>query len=97
MQPTNPAGTSRDNPLYFKFLRDGEDNLQLGKIVVALALSVLSAYLATQAQRAGSGPDQMKAAKMRFHRTTGLLAARQAQFWLKIADNARDRYEIAKL
>lgn len=96
MPPTEP-GTSRENPLYFKFLRDEQDNIQWSKVVLALALTVLSGYLATQAQRAGSGPDQLKAAKMRFHKTVETVARGQVVFWGKVADNASTRYDIARL
>jgi hypothetical protein len=90
-------GSTPEAPLYFRFLRDDQDNIQWGKVVVALALSVLSAYLATQAQRSGSGPDQMKAIKMKYHRAVNELAIGQAKFWSKVADNAATRYDIARL
>jgi hypothetical protein len=97
MRPTSPEPGSRNNPLYFRILRDDKDNFDLAKIVVALGLTVLSAYLATQAQRAGSGPDQLKAARMRFHRGVVQLAYAQVKFWDKVAKDARDRYDLARL
>jgi hypothetical protein len=98
MPPTDAApGTTADNPLYFKFLRADDDSIDWGKVVLALALTVLSGYLATQAQRAGSNPDQLKAAKMRFHKTVKDAAEAQVTFWRKVADNAGTRYDIARL
>lgn len=96
MTKTDP-GASPDNPLYFKFLRDGNDDLNWGKVAVALAVTVLSGYLATQSQRAGSGPDQLKAAKMRLYRMVGQVARGQVQFWGQIESNAHTRYDIARL
>lgn len=96
MRPTE-AGTTPEHPLYFRFLRDDQNDLQLGKILVALGLTVLSAYLATQAQRAGSGPDQLKAAKMKVYKTISKVAHGQAAFWGKVAQNADTRYDIARL
>lgn len=96
MRPTE-AGTTPDHPLYFRVLRDDQDQLQWSKVVIALGLTVLSAYLAAQAQRGASGPDQLKSAKMRFHKGVVQLAYRQVMFWEKVAKYARDRYEIARL
>lgn len=100
MKPTEPTpvpGSTPDNPLFFKFLRDEDDQISLKKIVVMLALTALSGYLATQAQRAGSSPDQLKSARMRVHRAAETVSRRQAAFWSSVADHHHDLYEIARL
>jgi hypothetical protein len=90
-------GASPDNPVYFRFLRDEDNALDWKKIVVMLGLTVLSGYLATQSQRAGSSPDQMKAARMRFHRAVIQVAHGQVNLWSDIARHHADLYEIARL
>lgn len=97
MRPTEPAGSSPANPLYFRVIRDAQDNIDWKKVAVALALSALSGYLAVRAQRAASGPDQLKAAKMRLYLFLSRSARNHEAFWRKIADNADTRYDIARL
>jgi hypothetical protein len=95
--PTTDPGTSPDHPLYFRILRDDQDQLQWSKIVIALGLTVLSAYLAAQAQRGASSPDQLRSAKMAFYRTVWKVANGQVVFWRKVAQDADTRYDIARL
>lgn len=95
--PARPEPGTPDNPIYFRFLRDEKDKIQLGKLLLTLGLTVLATYLAAQAQRSSSSPDQLKTAKMRIYRTMGQVANRNLVFWEKVAATARDRYEIAKL
>jgi hypothetical protein len=90
-------GSTRDNPVYFRFLRDDENNLDIKKVLVMLALTILSGYLAVQSQRIGSSPDQLRSARMRYHRAAGRVAASQGKFWTEIAKHHADRYEIARL
>jgi hypothetical protein len=96
MRATEP-GASPDSPLYFRILRDDQDQLQWSKVVVALGLAVLSAYLTAQAQQAGSGPDQLRSVKMAFYRALGRAARGQSVFWARIAQDADTRYDIARL
>lgn len=90
-------GATPENPIYFRFLRDEQLKLDWRKIAVALALTALSGYLATASQRAGSRPDGLKTARMRYHATAGKLAAGQVEFWRKVYKHHADMYEIARL
>lgn len=53
---TQPAGSAADSPLWMKLVRD-EDGPKWGNILVMLAVTVASGWLASKAQRAGSNPD----------------------------------------
>jgi hypothetical protein len=90
-------GATKEHPIFFKFLRDDENNLDWKKIVLMLALTALSGYLATSSQRLGSHPDQLRTARMRYHRAVGVFAARQGEAWSKIAKYHADMYEVARL
>jgi hypothetical protein len=58
------TGGSKDNPIFMKLIRD-DDGVKWGNIVVMLALTVVSGYLATKSQRAGSKIDFEREVKMR--------------------------------
>jgi hypothetical protein len=90
-------GSTRENPIYFRFLRDEELKLDWRKIATMLALTALSGYLATASQRAGSRPDGLKMARMYYHATAGKLAAKQTEFWRGVYKHHADLYEIARL
>jgi len=94
---TAELGSTPDNPVYFRFLRDDTNKLDLRKVLMMLALTALTGYLAARSQRYGSNPDSLKTARMRYHRAVGSTAARHAQFWSELAKHHADMYEIAKL
>jgi hypothetical protein len=62
---TEVAGSNKDNPVWMKFVRDEDDNIQWGRIFLALALTALSGYIASQAQRAGGNIDFVTQARMK--------------------------------
>ena len=61
---TDQAGGSPEQPLYFKWVRDADGQVNWGRVVLALGLTALSAYLSMQAQRAGASPDAIKTLRM---------------------------------
>jgi hypothetical protein len=97
MAQTTILGETPEHPIYFKFLRDEDLKLDWKKIAVMLALTALSGYLATQSQRLGSQPDQLRTARMRYHRALGLAAAHQGEFWSRVAKHHADLYEVARM
>jgi hypothetical protein len=80
-----------------KLVRDGDGQVQWGKIVVMLALTVVSGYLASQSQRAGARPDLVKQAKMRAYLTVEKAARVQAAAWKRVEGFAHTAYEIERL
>jgi hypothetical protein len=56
---------TKESPIYMKFLRDEEDKIDWAKILIMLALTVASGYLASKSQRWGSSStDPIKSLKM---------------------------------
>lgn len=80
-----------------KLVRDGNGQVQWGRIAVMLALTVVSGYLATQSQRAGSNPDLIRQAKMRAYLAVEKIAHVQAVAWQRIEGFAHTAYEIERL
>lgn len=63
--PDQVAGESAARPVYMKMVRDGDGEIRWGRILVMLAVTVLSGYLATKSQRAGGRIDFETELKMR--------------------------------
>jgi hypothetical protein len=59
-----PAGTTPEQPLFFKWVRDEQGQVNWGRVVLALALTVATAYLSVQTQRSASSPDFARSARM---------------------------------
>jgi hypothetical protein len=80
-----------------KIILDEEGKISWKKIVIMLAVTALSGYIATQSQRAGSSADFARQLKMR-----GLLAVQktahlQAVAWQRIEGFAKTAYDIERL
>jgi hypothetical protein len=48
------SGETPGNPVYFKFVRDDNDQLDWTKILIMLGITVVSGYLAAKSQRWGA-------------------------------------------
>jgi hypothetical protein len=62
--PEQP-GATRETPVYTKMLRDDKDQVDWGRVVVGLGLTVLTGYLAAKSQRWGSNADLGSLIKMK--------------------------------
>lgn len=56
-QPQAAAGTTAEQPLYFKWVRDADGSINWSRVILSLSLTVLAAYLSVRTQRAASSPD----------------------------------------
>jgi hypothetical protein len=63
--PPAAASGTRDQPLYFRLLTDGDGQADIGKIVLMLGITVLSAFLSVRVQRAAASPDFTVRARQR--------------------------------
>lgn len=61
---TEQAGASPEQPLYFKWVRDADGKVNWGRVLLALSLTALSAYVSVRAQRAGASPDGIRTMRM---------------------------------
>jgi hypothetical protein len=95
METVTP-GASPQVPLYMKIVHT-DQKLDVGKIVLLLGVTVISGYLASQSQRAGSDADFAKTLRMRYHLGCQKAAVGQAKFWTAVAEHHHDLYEIVKL
>ncbi|HEY1622144.1 MAG TPA: hypothetical protein VGG25_31290 [Streptosporangiaceae bacterium] len=76
------AGSSADQPVYFKWVRDDDGELQWGKILLRLGVTIAIAYLSVQAQRTASSPDLNRTLAMNLARrriTLGVKVQRAGQ------------------
>lgn len=80
-----------------RLVRGDDGELRWDRILLMLALTIVSGYLASSSQRLGSHPDQLRETRMRLHLAGEKLAGKQAIFWLKIARHQHDLYEIARM
>lgn len=58
------AGSSAEEPLFFKWVHNEDDSINWAKIILMLGLTVLTGYLSVQSQRAASSPDFNRTIRM---------------------------------
>lgn len=54
---TEQPGSSQEQPLFFKWVHDDDGGIRWGRVLVALGLTIATAYLSVATQRAASSPD----------------------------------------
>lgn len=64
MDMTEQAGATPEQPLYFKWVRDADGQVNWGRVALMLGLTVLSAYLSVKTQRTASSPDFTREIRM---------------------------------
>jgi hypothetical protein len=79
-----------------RLVRDDDGKPKLGNILIMLALTVASGYLASKSQRAGASAVQIPP-KVRYYHAVQVIAGQQVQFWTEIQKRAATRYDIARL
>lgn len=89
-----PVGATAERPVYVRWVT-GDDGVRWGRVVLALAVTVASGYLAARSQRWGSG--QGVPPRARAYHAVQVYAGRQAAAWQRIEGMARTGYEIAIL
>lgn len=76
-EPATSPGTTAETPLYFRWVRDSEDKINWGRMVLMLGLTVATAYLSVRTQRTASDPDFTRTIKMK-------LAQREITYGMQI-------------
>lgn len=94
-QTGSMSGSAPEHPLYIRWVTDDDGGIRWGRIVLALALTVASGYLASKSQRWGSGEGVPPRA--RAYHAVQVLAHRQAAAWQRVEGFAKTGYEIATL
>lgn len=94
-EETKLAGSAADAPIWMKLVRD-EDGIKWGNILVMLAVTVASGYLATRAQRAGSSADAGRELKMNLARKTVTIGSRLERLGRDIQERGWAVYEQAR-
>jgi hypothetical protein len=93
--PSPAPGTSKDSPLYMRLVTtDGQ--LDLGKIILMLAVTALSGFLAARSQRAGADPDVLRSVRMRAALASQRACQAQADFWQRAATSSAQAYQKAR-
>lgn len=58
-------GSTQQYPIWMRLVKDDDDKIRWNRILIALAFTAVSGYLATASQRAGSDIDAIALLKMR--------------------------------
>lgn len=54
---TETAGTTREQPLFFKLVHDDDGKIHWGRVILTLGLAAATAYISMSSQRAAASPD----------------------------------------
>ena len=95
MAETKAAGSAADAPLFMRLVRD-DDGVKWANILVMLAVTVVSGYLATKAQRAGSNPDSAREVRMKVARAQITVGSKLVRFGQRVEDAGWQAYDQAR-
>lgn len=95
METGKPAGSAADAPLFMRLVRD-DDGVKWANILVMLAVTVVSGYLATKAQRAGSNPDSARELKMKVARAQITMGSKIVRLGQRVEETGWKAYEQAR-
>lgn len=90
------AGTSRDTPLYFRWVQDDDGGIRWGRVLVALGLTVLTAWLSVQTQRSASSPDFARTIRMSIAQRKITAGVRLQRIGKTVEDAGWAAYETAR-
>lgn len=90
------AGETQDQPIYVRWVTDDDGRLRWDRILVGLALTVVTGYLATAAQRAGSDPDLLTLGRMRAARGQQDLGRRLTRLGDRMYEAGCRNYDLAR-
>ncbi len=99
MTPQLPAGApgTKSSPLYFRMVTDDQGSVKVGRLLVAIGMTIGLAYLSVVIQRSGNSPDLARTTKMRGARMVKVYADARAEYWSSIAARAATAYHRATL
>ena len=61
---TEQPGSTPEQPLYFRWVHDADGQVNWGRILLTLGLTVAAAYLSVKTQRAAGSPDFERTLRM---------------------------------
>lgn len=93
---TATAGATPEQPLFFKWVRDEDGQVNWGRVLFSLGLTVLAAYLSIQTQRTAADPDFMRTLRMSAARQRITLGVRVQRAGKAIEDAGWTAYEQAR-
>lgn len=96
MEDVLPGG-SAERPLFVRWVSGDDGKVKWGRIVLALTLTAVTAYLSVAIQRGMSGPDVVKTIKMRGAALQLQYAKKRISHWEIIAMKAQHRYDMEVL
>jgi hypothetical protein len=88
-----PELGSKEQPLYMKLIANDDGQVQWKRIVIALAVTALSGWLASSSQRWGGSAVRIDP-KARVWHGVEAYANGQAKFWTEVGKQAKFRYDI---
>lgn len=91
----NEAGATADQPLYFRWVRD-DQGIQWDRLVLALALTALTAYVSVKSQKAAASPDFERSLRMGLAQRKITLGVRVQRAGKRIEEAGWAAYEAAR-
>lgn len=93
---TEIPGATEDKPLFVKWIEDDDGEIRWGRVLLALALTVATAYLSMATQRAAGSPDLHKTIAMGAARKRITLGVKLQRAGKAIEDAGWAAYEAAR-
>jgi len=87
---------SPEHPFYVRWVTGDDGSIRWDRVVLALALTVASGYLASKSQRWGSSASTVPLRSRAYH-AAQVFAHGQVVRWQRLEDFARTGYEIATM
>lgn len=94
--PTSAPANSPEHPFYVRWVTGDDGKVRWDRVVLALALTAVSGYLASRAQRWGSSASTVPL-KARAYHAAGTFAHGQVARWQRLESFAKTGYEITTL
>ena len=91
------AGSSPEQPLYFKWVRSDDGQIRWGRILLMLGVTVLTGYLSVQSQRAAASPDFNRQLRMNLAHRKITLGVKVQRAGKQLEDAGWAAYEKARI
>lgn len=95
MTGSNEAGSSAEQPLYFRWVQD-ETGIRWDRIIIMLGLTVLTAYLSVRTQRAASAPDLDRTLRMKVAQKTITAGVKLQRAGIRLEEAGWSAYEAVR-
>ena len=93
---TEMIGSTEEHPIWMRLIKDDDDKIRWNRIIIALAFTAVSGYLAAASQRAGSHPDTMSLIKMRLAVMQQKIGRKMSKAGDSLYENGCKQFDMAR-